>query len=134
VKRKEIEFNAEDLVSSVETLARHAVGREKITLRTKTLTLPRPVKPIKPKEIVAIREQLAVSQAVFAQLLKVPKVTEISWEKGRGETHGRRPPTVGSRAEEPQNLAGSLSSTTNALFGSSKREQLIWEPCESGFT
>ena len=45
MKRKEIEFNAEDLVSSVETLARHAVGREKITLRTKTLTLPRPVKP-----------------------------------------------------------------------------------------
>src|SRR5438034_6828611 len=88
MKRKEIEFNAEDLVSSVETLARHAAGREKITLRTKTLTLPRPVKPIKPREIVAIREQLAVSQAVFAQLLNVPKVTAISWEKGRRKPTG----------------------------------------------
>ena len=33
MKRKEIEFNAEDLVSNVETLARHAAGKEKITLR-----------------------------------------------------------------------------------------------------
>ncbi len=88
MKRKEIEFKAEDLVSSVETLARHAADREKITLRTKTLTLPRPVKPIKPKEIVAIRERLAVSQAVFAQLLNVAKVTEISWEKGRRKPTG----------------------------------------------
>lgn len=29
MKRKEIEFNAEDLVSSVEALARHAAGKEK---------------------------------------------------------------------------------------------------------
>jgi len=43
MKRKEIEFNAEDLVSSVETLARHAPGKEKIALRTKALTLPRSV-------------------------------------------------------------------------------------------
>ena len=88
MKRKEIEFNAEDLVTSVEALARHAADKEKLTLRTKTLTLPRPVKPIKAKEIVAIREQLAVSQAVFAQLLNVPKVTAISWEKGRRKPTG----------------------------------------------
>ena len=88
MKRKEIQFNAEDLVSSVEALARHAGSKEKLTLRTKTLTLPRPVKPIMPKEIVAIREQLAVSQAVFARLLNVPKVTEISWEKGRHKPTG----------------------------------------------
>ena len=88
MKRKEIEFNAEDSVSNVETLARHAAGKEKITLRTKTLALPRSVKPIKPREIVAIREQLAVSQSVFAQLLNVPKVTAISWEKGRRKPTG----------------------------------------------
>ena len=88
MKRKEIEFNAEDLVGSVEALARHAAGKEKLTLRTKTLTLPRPVKPIKAKEIVAIREKMAVSQAVFARLLNVPKVTEISWEKGRRKPTG----------------------------------------------
>ena len=36
---------------------------------------------------MAIREQLAVSQGVFARLLNVPKVTEISWEKA-----GANPP------------------------------------------
>ena len=82
MKRKEIQFNAEHLVTSVEALAKHAAGKEKLTLRTKTLALPCRIKPIKPKDIVAIREQLAVSQAVFARLLNVPKVTEISWEKG----------------------------------------------------
>ena len=45
MKRKEIEFNAEELVTSVEVLARHAAGNEKPTLRTATLTLPRPAKP-----------------------------------------------------------------------------------------
>jgi putative transcriptional regulator len=38
---------------------------------------------MKPKEIVALRQALNVSQAVFAGLLNVPKVTAISWEKGR---------------------------------------------------
>src|ERR1019366_6930472 len=33
MKRKKIDFNAEDLVSSVEALARHAAGKEKLTLR-----------------------------------------------------------------------------------------------------
>lgn len=88
MKRKEIEFNAEDLVSSVEVLARHAISKEKVTLRTRTLTLPPRIKPIKAQEIVAIREQMALSQAVFARLLNVPKVTEISWERGRRKPTG----------------------------------------------
>jgi len=37
VKRKEIEFNAEELVNSVEALARHSSGKEKLTLRSKSL-------------------------------------------------------------------------------------------------
>jgi putative transcriptional regulator len=88
MKRKEIEFNAEDLVSSVEALARHAACKEKLTLRTNSLTLPPRIKPFKAGEIVAMRGQLAVSQAVFARLLNVPKVTEISWEKGRRKPTG----------------------------------------------
>src|SRR2546429_216982 len=61
----------------------HSGGLRKIRMR-----LPRRVKPIKAKEIVAIREKMAVSQAVFARLLNVPKVTEISWEKGRRKPTG----------------------------------------------
>jgi hypothetical protein len=51
MKREEIEFNAEDLVSSVEALARHATGKEKPTLRTRSLTLPPRIKPFKTGEI-----------------------------------------------------------------------------------
>src|SRR5688500_10463158 len=88
MKRKHIEFNAEELVNSVEALARHAAGKEKLTLRTKSLRLPPAIKPIKPKEIVALRNKFGVSQAVFARLLNVPKVTQISWEKGRRKPTG----------------------------------------------
>jgi hypothetical protein len=46
MKRKEIEFNAEDLVSSVEELARHAAGKKKkLTLRTTTVRRPPRIKP-----------------------------------------------------------------------------------------
>ena len=88
MKRKEIEFEAEDFVASVEALARHAVGQNKLTLRSTTLELPRPIKPIKAEEIVALRNQYGVSQAVFARLLNVPKVTAISWERGRRKPTG----------------------------------------------
>ena len=88
MKRKEIQFDPEDLVSSVESVARHAAGQEKLTMRTTNLQLPPPIKPIKPKEIVALRNRYGVSQAVFARLLNVPKVTEISWEKGRRKPTG----------------------------------------------
>jgi putative transcriptional regulator len=88
MKRKEIEFNAEALVGSVEALAAHARGECKITLRTRSLTLPRHPVPLQPKDVAAIRRQLNVSQSVFAALLNVPKVTAISWEKGRRKPTG----------------------------------------------
>ncbi len=88
MKRKEIEFSAEDLISSVESFARHVSGKQRLTLRTKTFILPKRIKPIAPKEIRAIRKKLNVSQSVFASLLNVPKVTAISWEKGRRNPTG----------------------------------------------
>jgi putative transcriptional regulator len=88
MKRKEIEFDAENLVSSVEGLAHHVMGQKKLTLRTRTLSLPLEIKPLKPEEIVALRNRYGVSQAVFARLLNVPKVTAISWEKGRRKPTG----------------------------------------------
>src|SRR5437899_9639095 len=88
MKQKHIEFNAEDLVCSVEAFARHVANREKLTLRSRTLRLPPPIKAIKPKDIAEIRQRLSVSQAVFARLLNVPRVTAISWEQGRRKPTG----------------------------------------------
>ena len=72
MKRKEIEFSPEELVSSVESFAAHVAGRNKLTLRTRQLNLPPPIKPLRPRDIVALRLQLHMSQAVFASLLNVP--------------------------------------------------------------
>ncbi len=88
MKHKEVEFSGEELVASVEAFAAHVQGRKKLTLRTHRLSLPAPIKPLKPKEITALRQKLNVSQAVFAGLLNVPKVTAISWEKGRRQPTG----------------------------------------------
>ncbi len=88
MKRKEIEFDAEALVGSVEAFAAHVRGEQKLTLRTHQFTLPAPIKPLGPEDIRALRQKLNVSQAVFAGLLNVPKVTAISWEKGRRRPTG----------------------------------------------
>ena len=88
MKRNEIEFDAEALVGSVEAFAAHVQGKQKLTLRTNQLSLPAPIKPIGPEDIMALRQKLNVSQAVFAGLLNVPKVTAISWEKGRRRPTG----------------------------------------------
>ena len=88
MKRNEIEFDAEALVGSVEAFAAHVQGKQKLTLRISQLSLPAPIEPIGPEEITALRQKLNVSQAVFAGLLNVPKVTAISWEKGRRRPTG----------------------------------------------
>jgi putative transcriptional regulator len=83
-----LEFDAEALVGSIEAFAAHVQGKQKLTLRTNQLSLPAPIKPIGPEDITALRQKLNVSQAVFAGLLNVPKVTAISWEKGRRRPTG----------------------------------------------
>jgi putative transcriptional regulator len=88
MKHKEIEFDAEALVGSVEALAAHVRGERKLTLHTHALTLPGRLDPLRPKDVAAIRRRLNVSQSVFAALLNVPKVTAISWEKGRRKPTG----------------------------------------------
>lgn len=88
MKNKDIEFNAEDLVSSAEALAGHLSGKGKITLRTKTMPLPRPVKSVTPAQVRAIRKRLNVSQPVFAAMMNIPSVTAASWERGRRKPTG----------------------------------------------
>ncbi len=88
MKNKHIEFNAEDLVRSAEALAGHVSGKGKITLRTKTIPLPLPVKSVTPAQVRAIRKKLNVSQPVFAAMMNIPSVTAASWERGRRKPTG----------------------------------------------
>ncbi len=104
MKRKDFEFNAEALVGSVETYTAHVRGKQKLTLRTHHLSLPAPIKPLEPEDITALRLKLNVSQAVFAGLLNVPKVTAISWEKGRRRPAGAAPRLLDLIRKKPQIL------------------------------
>jgi putative transcriptional regulator len=104
MKRHEIEFDAEALVKSVEAFAAHVQGKQKLTLRTNRLSLPPPIKPLRPGDITALRQRLNVSQAVFAGLLNVPKVTAISWEKGRRRPTGAALRLIDLIRKKPQIL------------------------------
>jgi putative transcriptional regulator len=88
MKTKHIEFNAEDLVRSVEGFASHLTGKEKVTLRTRTLSLPPRVKAMTPAQVRAIRARLNVSQPVFAAMMNIPSITAASWERGRRKPTG----------------------------------------------
>ena len=88
MKNTEIEFNANDLLSSVEEVRDHVTGKRKVTLRTTQVRLPDPAPLITPEDIAEARHALNVSQPVFAQLLNVPTVTAVSWEKGRRKPSG----------------------------------------------
>ncbi len=88
MKNAEIQFNADDLLSAVEDICDHVTGKRKVTMRSTEVKLPAATSQMSPKEIVAARESLNVSQPVFARLLNVPTVTAVSWEKGRRKPSG----------------------------------------------
>ena len=103
MKHKEIESDANALVTSVEAMARHVRGEEKLTLRSQAVR-PRPIKQIRPAELAAIRKELNVSQSVFAALLNVSTVTAISWEKGRRKPSGAALRLLGLIQKNPRIL------------------------------
>ena len=88
MKRKVIQFDAKSLVGSVEARAVRVRNKRMLTMRSRALTLPKPIKSIPPRGVVAIRKKLNVSQNEFASLLNIPAVTAISWEKGRSKPSG----------------------------------------------
>jgi putative transcriptional regulator len=68
-----------ELKLSLELALQHARG-ERHDLRT--TVLPAPPKPMKKQEIVKLRQQLNLSQAVFASVLNVSVKTVQAWEQG----------------------------------------------------
>jgi putative transcriptional regulator len=108
MKTKAIEFNAEDLVRSVEELVAHARGERRLTLRTKTLRLPQRARALSAREIRALRERMKVSQPVFAALLNITVDTAASWENGRRRPTGPALRLLEIARRQPQILTESL--------------------------
>ena len=82
------EFKTTHLIEAMqEGLALLQTGRAG-ELRTTTLELPAPVKAIPARQIKAIRRRMGASQAVFAQILNVPRATAIAWESGARKPSG----------------------------------------------
>jgi DNA-binding transcriptional regulator YiaG len=71
MKTKDIPFDIEELVRRTE---RFAAGTE--PARVRRVQIPPPVKSLSTR---AIRAKLGCTQAEFAALLNVPKVTAVSW-------------------------------------------------------
>lgn len=75
----------EELKAGLSAAIEHAEGKRK---DLRTTTLPRPPKELSAKEIVNVRIQLNVSQAVFARYLNISTKTVQSWEQGLGKPNG----------------------------------------------
>lgn len=88
MKSTEIDFNADDFVGAVEDVRDHVKGKRKITMRTSKLALLKKPAPMSPKQIIALRRNLKMSQPVFARMLNVGTGTAASWEKGRRQPSG----------------------------------------------
>jgi putative transcriptional regulator len=75
----------EDLKAGLTEAIKHAKGMRK---DLRTTTLPRPPKELSAREIVQVRNQMNVSQAVFARYLNISPKTVQSWEQGIGKPNG----------------------------------------------
>jgi putative transcriptional regulator len=101
-KDKIPEFRFDDLLASMQEGADHAAG--KITARTHRLTAR--AASMTGDEIAVIRSQLNVSQAVFADLLNVPKATAVAWERGLRSPSGAAVRLLQIARDNPEALIG----------------------------
>jgi len=83
MKKPEIPFDIDELVNRVERFAAHNE-----TAHERRVVIPPPVKAMSPRAIRETRAKLGCTQAEFAALLNVPKVTAISWENGTRKPSG----------------------------------------------
>jgi putative transcriptional regulator len=73
------------LMESTRQAVEHAEGKRR---DLRTTLLPMPPAPMPAKEIVALRESLNCSQAVFAKLMNISVKTVQSWEYEINEPSG----------------------------------------------
>jgi putative transcriptional regulator len=83
-------YRSEAMAAIHETMeALHHVGAiDKQTMRHFNDTCLTPIRPLKPKEIKAIREREHVSQTVFANYLNVTSSLVSKWERGEKRPAG----------------------------------------------
>jgi putative transcriptional regulator len=101
-KPVEIEFDPEELVRRVQGFAEGTVKA-----RERVFKLPPPVKKITAAEIRKIRTKFGYSQAEFAAMLNVPKVTAISWENGVRKPSGAALRLLAIARKHPEALQAS---------------------------
>jgi DNA-binding transcriptional regulator YiaG len=106
--KKDIVFNADEFIRVLEDVRDHVNGRRNITMRTFAVDVT-PVQKISPRAVRAIRNKLRVSQEVFARMLNVPLVTEVSWEKGRRNPSGAALRLLQIASKEPRALLEAAS-------------------------
>jgi putative transcriptional regulator len=76
----------ERLIEAVQEMLDHSEG--KIMLRTSFYPVSPVCDSISPEEIKATREQLKLSQTLFASVIGVSKKSVESWESGRYKPDG----------------------------------------------
>ena len=83
-------YRSDPMAAIHETMAAlHEIGAiDKQTMRRFDDACLTPIRPLKPKEIRAIRERERVSQSVFANYLNVTSSLVSKWERGEKRPSG----------------------------------------------
>lgn len=83
-------YRSDAMAAIHETMAAlHGVGAlDKRTMRHFDLACLTPIRPLRPKQIKALREREHVSQSVFANYLNVTSSLVSKWERGEKRPSG----------------------------------------------
>ena len=87
-KQKETTMADKSIFNDLKDALGEAVEHSKGKLELRTTEVPPPPPPRKPRDIIAIRRKINVSQAVFAKGLNVSVRTVQSWEQGQKKPSG----------------------------------------------
>lgn len=92
----------EDLITGLNEAVEHCAGKREL----RTTTLPLPPQKMTSREIIAIRNRLNYSQAIFAAGLNVSKRTVEAWEQGKREPDGASLKLLSIAAANPEAVFG----------------------------
>ena len=91
-----------ELVEGFDALANERQG--KVTLRTHKVHLNN-LEPLTAEEVIAVRQQLNLSRAVFAMYLRTNTRTLENWEQGRAKPNAQAAALIRLVARFPETVA-----------------------------